>query len=253
MEKIEEMKLEEMYAVSEQNVCAIAGANSETAVYICQKLLNDRGDNYHFFLCWHEHNDRIVHCFKGEPNVTICQHDLTQEFQAEQFIQEIFGLYGKIDVLINCIGKNYAAENGDITEQVWDDVIGVNLKPAFFLGKYYYQYNREKKKGCIVHFSSTAGIRAVPTSPHYITAKAGLIALTEYFARIMAPDVRVNAIAPGYIQTAKHAQGSYDLIREKIPMKRMASMEEIYDTVMYLINCEYITGQTIVIDGGMIL
>lgn len=236
-----------------QKVCAIAGANSETAVYICQKLLNNYGDDYRIFLCWHEHNDRIMHSFKGKSNVAICQYDLTQEFQAKQFIQEIFGLYGKIDVLINCIGKNYMAENGDITAHIWDDVIGVNLKPAFFLGKYYYQYNKENTKGCIIHFSSTAGIRAMPTSPHYITAKAGLIALSEYFAKIMAPNVRVNVIAPGYIQTEKHTQRSYDLVREKIPLKRMASMEEIYSTVMYLIDCEYITGQTIVIDGGMIL
>lgn len=239
--------------MSERKVCVIAGANSETAVYISQKLLNDHSDDYDIILCIHKHNNRVLHSLDGESNVIICQHDLTQEVQAEQFIRKIFEIYGKIDVLINCIGKNYAAGNDDITEQVWDDVIGVNLKPAFFLGKYYDQYNKEKKKGCIIHFSSTAGIRAMPKSPHYATAKAGLIALSEYFARIMAPDVRVNVIAPGYIQTAKHTESSYDLIREKIPLKRMASMEEIYVTVMYLINCEYITGQTIVIDGGMIL
>lgn len=82
---------------------------------------------------------------------------------------------------------NISVAESELTEKIWDEVISSNLKPAFFLCKFYRQYRAENSSGCIINFSSTAGIRPLPSSPHYITAKTGLIALSTYYAKIMAP------------------------------------------------------------------
>ena len=135
---------------------------------------------------------------------------------------------------------------------MWEDVISYILKTAYLLCKYYWKYCDRHAYGCIIHLSSTAGLRPAPSSPHYITAKAGLIALSKYYAQIMAPYVRVNTVAPGYVQTKRHASPDYDSIRDRIPLKRMAALSEISDTVAYIADCQYLTSQTIVVDGGLI-
>lgn len=231
----------------EHKICLITGANSEIAKAIAEQFESD----YHLILCWHQNNERITELLKKD-NVTSVQADLQHEKQVKTLIYDLFQQYNKIDLLINCIGKNSYVPDDEISEEIWDDIIAVNLKPAFFLCKYFLEYCNKINKGCIIHISSTAGIRPLPTSPHYITAKAGLIALSEYYAKIMAPNIRVNTIAPGFVQTQRHTSPSYDDIRKRIPMQRMADLSEIAQTVLYLAECQYITGQTIIVDGGLI-
>lgn len=229
-------------------VCLIAGANSEFASKIADKLSQE----YFLILCrhkGHERSDSIIKTYKAVQY----EADLTNEDQAKNLMREVFQKYSHIDLLVNLTGKNIHLPDDNIDEAAWDEVISANLKPAFFLCKYYHRYHRTNRDGCIIHFSSTAGIRPIPSSPHYIVAKAGVIALSKYYAEIMAPYVRVNTIAPGFIKTERHNSQEYDSIMEKIPLKRMADPSEIAETVAYLANCRFITGQTVVLDGGMIL
>ena len=232
-------------------VCIITGANSEIAVAIANEFLSE----YQIILCWHESCERIQHLFALE-NVDTFQADLKHEKQCKILIDYCLQKFHNVDVIINCIGKNSNVPDAEITEEIWDDVISTNLKPAFFLSKYYWQYisrNKELNTSCcIIHISSTAGIRSLPSSPHYIAAKSGLIALSEYYAKLMAPYVRVNTIAPGFVLTEKHKSNKYKDICNKIPLKRMASLGEIAQTARYLVECQYLTGQTIIVDGGLI-
>ena len=231
----------------EPNICMITGANSEIAVAIAKRLL----PKYHLLLCWHKEHHRINELLKS-GRVSDCQADLQCEEQVRTLMRDSFQKYSKIDLLVNCVGKNTSIPDEEITEAVWDDVISSNLKPAYLLCKYYWKYCDRHAYGCIIHLSSTAGLRPAPSSPHYITAKAGLIALSKYYAQIMAPYVRVNTVAPGYVQTERHASPDYDSIRDRIPLKRMAALSEISDTVAYIADCQYLTSQTIVVDGGLI-
>jgi len=230
----------------EPNICMIAGANSEIAAAIAKQLL----PKYHLLLCWHKEHHRIDELLKSS-NVSAYQADLRCEEQVRTLMEDIFQTYSKIDLLVNCVGKNSSIPDEEITEAVWDDVISSNLKPAYLLCKYYWKYCDRHSHGCIIHLSSTAGLRPRPSSPHYITAKAGLIALSKYYAQIMAPNIRVNTIAPGYVQTERHGSPDYDGIRNRIPLKRMADLSEIASTVTYIADCQYLTGQTIVVDGGL--
>ena len=165
----------------------------------------------------------------------------------------IFSNFGRLDVLVNCIGNNIKPKDGIITEEIWDSVMEVNVKSIFFICEQFMDFFTIEKPACIINFSSTAGIRPLPMSPHYITAKAGLIALSKYYAKIMAPFVRINVIAPGFIKTSSHNSETYDTIKNIIPLKRMAEISEIVETVYYIIKCQYITGEVIIIDGGLIL
>ena len=228
-------------------ICLIAGANSEIACTIAKRLV----DEYTLILCRHENHQRIDELLKI-PNTSCVQADLRDEVQVDNLMKSIFREYKTIDLLINCVGRNISVAESELSEAIWDEVISANLKPAFFLCKFYLRYRSENSSGCIINFSSTAGIRPLPSSPQYITAKAGLIALSTYYAKIMAPHVRVNVIAPSFVQTQKHNSPAYDSIRNQIPLKRMATLSEIVETVKYIADCNYLTGQTIVLDGGLI-
>ncbi len=230
-------------------ICLIAGANSETALAIAERFRED----YHLILCWHKHSGRIQNLLAQKDINSFCG-DLRHEEQCKKIMEECRNRYSHIDVIINCIGKNNKEK--DITEEIWDDVMSSNLKPAFFLSKYYWKYFYEEQccehHGCMIHIASTAGISPAPSSPHYVTAKAGVIALSKYFAKIMAPYVRVNVIAPCYIDTSNHRVPEYDEAREHNPMKRFATTEEVAQTAAYIVDCTYLNAQTIILDGGMI-
>lgn len=232
-----------------KKICLITGANSETGIYIAKRL----SKRYIMILVWHNDNKRILSNRVYFSNAEIVQADMSNEEAVATLFLNIYMKYTQIDLIVNCIGKNMKKNDDEIDEYCWDDVLGNNLKPILFIGRYYQKYQQPGQTGCWINFSSTAGIRGIPMSPHYIVSKAGVIALSEYYAKKLAPNIRVNTIAPGFIQTAQHNKSDYDSIRNSTPLKRMATFDEIVDTVMYLVQCEFVTGQTIVVDGGLIL
>jgi len=194
--------------------------------------------------------------YKTVAGVDYLFGDMTKLVQIERCCAEILSKHRQVDVLVNILGKNIKCPLNEITEDIWNEVIDVNLKSIFFLCRTFGESMIKIGGGSIINFASTAGIRAVPQSPSYIAAKAGVIALSEYFAKIYAPTVRVNCIAPGFILTENHKPESYtnynDII-SMIPLKQMTTVEEINNTILFLASSQTITGHTIVVDGGIIL
>lgn len=232
-----------------KKVCMLIGANSE----IGSSIANMMSLNYQLILVWHNNRDRIDQNIESLIQADIIQKDMTDEKAVESLFQYVSEKYNRIDCIINFIGKNKRQLDEAISSEDWDDVLNNNLKPILYMGRYYNRYVKDGEHGCIINFSSTAGIRGIPKSPHYIVAKAGVIALSEYYAKILAPRIRVNTIAPGFVNTDSHSTNAYDSVRESTPMKRMATMEEVYETIKYILGCGFITGQTLVLDGGLIL
>jgi pteridine reductase len=185
-------------------------------------------------------------------SIVLVRGDLLNNGMLTNLIYETTEAFGRLDVLINNASTFYPTPLGKATEQDWEDLIGTNLRAPFFLAQAAWPALK-KAKGCIVNIADIYGDRPLKSHPIYSTAKAGLIMLTQSLAREMAPDVRVNAIAPGVILWPENEMD--DMTKHRLvastPLKRSGEPEDIARTVKFLIgDAGFITGQVIAVDGG---
>ncbi len=163
--------------------------------------------------------------------------------------------FGGIDVLVNNAGTTHFIPHTDLkalTEEVWDSILQVNVKGCFY-GCRAAMPHLKTRSGNIVNIASVAGIAGSGSSIPYAASKGAVITLTKSLARAFAPEVRVNAIAPGPVQTrwlAEH-QDMIESAMQMTPLKRPAAPEDIAEAVVYLAHkATLVTGQVHVIDGG---
>ena len=179
--------------------------------------------------------------------------------QIEVLFQQIKERYGKLHILVNnAVTNPYFGEMVDADEGVWDKTFSVNLKGPFFMIKHAARLMMESGGGAIVNTSSINGITPAPFQGIYSITKAGIICMTQAFAKELATkNIRVNALLPGLVETkfAKvliETQAIYDYIIQRIPMARHAQPRELAGAVLYLVSdaASYTTGTTLVVDGG---
>jgi len=190
-----------------------------------------------------------------------CLHyvvDVTDSKQVEEAINKIIDNSSKIDILINNAGITRDNLALRLSESDWDKVITVNLKGAFLCSKLCAKYMVKQRQGKIINISSIIGIIGNPGQANYSASKAGLIGLTKTFAKELGSrNICVNAVAPGYIQT-KMTDILSDKVKEemlkRIPLNRFGTSDDVARAVLYLASdgADYITGQVLVVDGGMI-
>jgi NAD(P)-dependent dehydrogenase (short-subunit alcohol dehydrogenase family) len=159
------------------------------------------------------------------------------------------------DILVNCAGRNIRQQMHDVTARDWDEVHSVNLYGVFTTCRMLGEHMAGHGRGAIVTLTSTAAIRPLKRSPHYIAAKAGLLGLTQYFAACLAPQVIVNAVMPGPIVTATRPDGhGLEHLLPDIPLARLGDVDSVVRAVLFLSDPDlYITGQVITVDGGLTL
>lgn len=187
--------------------------------------------------------------------------DVSDFKEAQKMVAETVKKYGKIDILVNNAGIFPFVPLKDMTEQQWDQVIDVNLKGVFNCTKAVIPYMMKRKHGKIVSIASIAGVVVgYPNLVHYSASKAGIMGFTRAAALELAPfKINVNAVAPGAIQTPGETQITGDnkevvaQVIRTIPEARMGKPVDIADVVAFLVSREatYITGQTIIVDGGL--
>ncbi|MCH7511048.1 MAG: SDR family oxidoreductase, partial [Chloroflexi bacterium] len=187
--------------------------------------------------------------------------DVSRDSEVRAMVERAVDAFGSIHVLVNNAGTtafvNFADLEG-MTEDHWDRILAVNLKGPFFCSRAAAGPLKETGEGTIVNIASVAGIRAIGSSIAYAASKAGLINLTVALARVLAPEVRVNCVAPGFIDTRWLRQGfgaAFEPIKqraeEQAPLGRVATPEDIAQVVLSLIEgADFVTGQTITVDGG---
>ena len=218
---------------------------------------------------------------KAGANVSICgtQEDLLQEAAAklaafggkvytqkvnvasgedcESFVTNTVKELGSLDVVVNNAGITKDNLTVRMSEQDWDDVIAVNLKGTFLMSKAALKVMFKKRSGNVVNISSVVGEMGNPGQANYVASKAGIIGLTKTLAKEFGSrGVRVNAVAPGFVQTAMTDALPEDVkakALEAVPLKRFATTQDIAKAVMFLASedASYITGHVLAVNGGL--
>ena len=186
--------------------------------------------------------------------VDIFKADISKSEEAKKLIQFALNKYGRIDVLINNAGISQSKLFTDITDEEWQNMIANNLSSAFYCSREAAKNMIHNKKGLIINISSIWGLTGASMEVHYSTAKAGMIGLTKALAKELGPsNIRVNAIAPGIIDTDMVKGYSRDEIKEienEIPLEKIGTASNIAKCVKWLIEDDYTTGEVISINGG---
>lgn len=191
---------------------------------------------------------------KQGHKVDIYKADITKKEEVQKMIEYTIEKYKKVDVLINNAGISQIKTFAELTEEDWDKMIDTNLKSIFYTSKAVLSTMLHEQNGLILNISSIWGVIGASCEVHYSTAKAGMNGFTKALAKELGPsNIRVNAIAPGIIDTNMNANLSkeeVEQIKESIPLERIGKPEQIAKAVKWLIEDEYTTGQIISIDGG---
>jgi NAD(P)-dependent dehydrogenase (short-subunit alcohol dehydrogenase family) len=175
--------------------------------------------------------------------------DLTQVSEIRRLFDEAAKHFGRLDILINSAANFLPASIISTTEEIWDASLDANLKAPFFCAQAAAPLLR-RTKGTIINFADTGGLLGWPGYIPHSISKAGVVMLTKVLAKALAPDVRVNAVAPGTITMAGDPPEWEQEFIKLAPLRRTGTPSDISDAVLYLIHAKFITGQTLVVDGG---
>ena len=183
---------------------------------------------------------------------TLIRGDLSQPAQAEQVVAEAALAWGRLDILINNAAIFYRTPLGHISEAQWDALLNTNLKGPFFCAQRAgAEMRRHKEGGVIINFTDTGIYLAWKGYLPYLISKAGIAHMTYGLAKELAPQVRVNAIAPGpALLPDDHPQAEADRAARGTLLNRIGSPAAIAEATLYLVQADFITGVVLPVDGG---
>jgi pteridine reductase len=188
-----------------------------------------------------------------ENSVALIQADLLDVAKLPSLVEQTLNTFGRLDALVNNASSFYPTPVGEITAQTWGDLVGTNLRAPLFLSQAAAPALR-RTQGAIVNITDIHAERPLKQYVVYSAAKAGLSGLTRSLARELAPDVRVNAVAPGPILWPDDGQFD-ELARQRVvshtPLRREGTPDDIARAVHFLLaDAPYVTGVTLAVDGG---
>ena len=182
--------------------------------------------------------------------------DVANAAAVGEAVAQVLADFGRIDVLVNNAGITRDTLLIRMTEEDWDAVLDINLKGAFLVTKAVVKFMMKQRAGAIVNIASVVGIMGNPGQANYTASKAGLIALTKTTAKEMGSrNIRVNAVAPGFIHTAmtdKLSEPVKEAMLKMVPLGRLGEPEDVAKAVAFLAsdNAAYVNGQTLAVCGG---
>ena len=185
--------------------------------------------------------------------------DVTQRATVDEMVRQVKERFGRIDVLINNAGITMDATLAKMTEEQFDTVIDVNLKGVFNCTQAVLPHMLEQGKGKIINASSVVGLYGNFGQTNYAATKAGVIGMTKSWAKELArKGITANAVAPGFIMTemtAKMPEKVLDMMKEKTPVGRLGTPEDIAKAYLFLASddADFITGQVLGVDGGLVI
>jgi pteridine reductase len=214
------------------NVVLHYNSSAEQAMQLCDELNDERANS-----------------------AVAIRADLLNPHEVEALADEARGTWDGLDVLVNNASLFYPQAMGQVKESDWDALINSNLKAPFFLIQALAPA-LAKRRGCVVNIADIHGEKGLPGFPVYSISKAGVLAMTKILAKELAPEIRVNAVAPGAILWPEHEIGESQKIEilQRVALRRCGQAEDVAKAVSFLIaDADYITGQTLAVDGGRTL
>jgi pteridine reductase len=183
------------------------------------------------------------------------QGDITRSGDVDAIVRQVIQRFGRIDILVNNASNYYKTPFETLTEEQWDDLVGTNLKGTFLVSKRVGDVMLKAGAGKIINLADWAGVRPYKDYIPYCVAKAGVIALTTALAKTLAPQIQVNAVAPGPVLLPEDFS---DALRQAVvqatPLKRIGTPDDIAQTVVFLVEgSDFITGAIIPVDGGRLI
>ncbi len=184
--------------------------------------------------------------------------DVSQDSAARAMMEQVSREFGRLDILVNNAGWSTRIPHErleDLTDEIWDRTLNTNLRGAFYCMRAAAPYLKKQAGASIINVASIAGLTGQGSSIAYAASKGGLLTMTKSFARVLAPAVRVNAIAPGFVRTrfAGWPASAFDQGEAITPMKRLPTPDDLGSLAVYLASdgAQSITGQTFEMDGGL--
>jgi NAD(P)-dependent dehydrogenase (short-subunit alcohol dehydrogenase family) len=183
------------------------------------------------------------------------QADVGDETQARALVEQVVSRFGRLDVLVNNAGTTERIAHANLpaaTPDIWRRLYDVNVIAPFVLVTAAEQVLRESQ-GCVVNVSSLAGVKPTGSSIPYAASKAALNHVTRLLAKALGPDVRVNAVAPGLVATpwTQDWDDLHQLVAAMAPLRRVATPDDVAEAVLGLVRATYVTGEVLVLDGGL--
>ena len=181
--------------------------------------------------------------------------DVSNQEAAAKGVEAVLEKFGRIDILVNNAGITRDGLFMRMSAENWDAVINTNLSSAFYVSQPVVKVMMKQRSGAIINMSSVVGVSGNAGQANYSAAKAGLIGLTKTLAKELGSrGIRVNAIAPGFINTDMTKDLDTSKFTDFIPLKRLGEPEDIAKAVKFLAaDSDYITGQVLEVDGGLII
>jgi len=186
------------------------------------------------------------------------QADISSEDECKELVNATIKTFGRLDILVNNAGFTSVIPHADldgVTEEVFRRIIDVNIFGTWYLSRTAVPALKESGSGNIVNISSIAGLRPVGSSIPYSISKAGVNQMTRLMANVLGPEIRVNAVAPGLVETpwTESWDTLHAAVAARSPMKRSATAEDCAEAVLGILRNTYQTGDIVVVDGGLTL
>lgn len=242
-----------MNGVLQGRVALVTGSAKRLGRPVALRLAQEGADvAVHYGSSQAEAEETVTAIEKLGRRVSAIQANLEKIDEIRALIDQVGKQFGRLDVLVNSAANFLPSSVISTTEKVWDAALDTNLRAPFFCAQAAAPL-LARSRGVIINFADTGGLIGWPGYIAHSVSKAGVVMLTKVLAKALAPDVRVNAIAPGTI-TMEGDPPEWEAEFVKLAaLRRTGRPQEIADAVLYLIRAEFLTGQTLVLDGGRTL
>jgi pteridine reductase len=234
-------------------VALVTGAAKRIGRAVALRLAKEGADVVvHYHTSRAEADEAVSEIKKLGGESIALQADLRSVAEIQHLIQRVQAELGRLDILVNNAANFIPGHVEDTTEEIWDSALDTNLKSLFFIAQAAAPLLKESR-GVIVNFGDVGGVLAWPGYIAHCVSKAGVGMLTKCLAKALAPEVRVNAIAPGTITLPGDAPELEADYTRRAPLKRTGTAEDIAEALFFLVRSPFMTGQILIIDGGRTL